>query len=534
MALICAVLICGCPQASDPKPASTNTTAANELTKKLNGITGIPSIKTDSTSIVLPSDFTWSAQPTGIIDPATGAVTMPAAKTTVILTASITKDGITKTKDFTIIVAPNASDLTVEDIASTLRSYTITTALELPKKERSFSIAWDTSKANTLLQADTTNTTAEKAAYTTTQDIAAVTVSLTATVTDTASKTAQKEVTLTILPIDKTEENYGSSEKNEYWFEGSVIQTLSEYTKNGELRKKGFRYILSKVNTTDKTFVASTTHEYTDGEYLPLDEAFNKKVEWMKKVYSLTSSACETLEAKQNPTLEDIKEWVKAVAPSLPNTLTDKQIYNKAWVMDSTSYTDFIALSSTEQSNIIKKNLQNFKNEAQENAGLLSGASWHEIFQKIIENGIKSMQDEIDKQKKEKPYRYTLTKDSSGEYDFTAEAAYVAGKPWYAQFGRYEYLGGGKSLRLFILEKNTTGQHNSVIRINDGVSRDKYRGLFNADGSSFDGEDSGKKLHVEISDNQDGTLSITALTIDGAVVSEFTPPIVCNFSGDRI
>ena len=457
------------------------------------------------------TNISWTSGNTAVIavtnqNSGTYPVTPRSDIVRVTLTAKAEKAGVSDTRAFTVTVYPESYSLeTLEhlkkislpaevdadfDLPTTIDGLPGANIMWMSKNEQAIRIAGGSQKAIVM------------------QDLRAVPVTLIATLNDNG-KTAEKDFTVTVKKI--TEIRYTSTSSYSqhtittvYTFTDNTI--THEYTdkddRTGIERKDGYRAAFSDLNLSDHTFTAYKTHQrFNDGQLVEIgsaeyqrrnDKHIEESVEYHRRYKQLSE--------RSSISLQDIREAFK----DQPLPSDDEGIFNqiKDFLVTGT-YEDFKNLTPQKRTDMIKGQLEKFKQNVISEFGLSTTATWDELIEALRQ----SLKEEEQKEKTlaQTPFKYRYTLQKSGNStEFVTNSLYDSTRAWFKQRGSYSAHLSGSSITYISLDDTSLNYHEQ------GGSK-HYSGKIDSAGMRFEGrlrDDPDKTLTVSITDNKDGTISI--------------------------
>ena len=372
-------------------------------------ITG-PNPTTDYTEIEIP--LTWKAEPEGIID-AWGAVTQPAEKKTVTLTATAKKGNATASRTFTVTVYPKnqtpSLDELLTQIMDTIPAETDKHIPLMGTVATGYTLTWtssDNSVLNTLLYGGSNVN----------RDFVDRKVTLTATLSKGGqSESKQKEVTV------KAQTKFDNCE-----LAGNLL-TMRDYD-----RIVSAVYSV-QIDAGTKKITAAVEKIAYNGTLMTLDAIKQQQlaqIDPMVQYYRSLLSLCD----KPIVTLKELKDAYAKAEPEAA-TASDEVFFN-VFFKDSGSYAEFLNKSAEEQTQIIKEKFLNPMKE--------SVYKWWQIppdtpLEQALAQGKEQQTARINAriENAKKPRTYTYRVEFNRLY---TEALYVSGTPWYQQPGPGAYI----------------------------------------------------------------------------------------------
>lgn len=465
-------------------------------------------------NMVSGTTIAWTSDHPEIIkidESGTVTVTLPAAKTAVVLTATATKEGISESKKFTVTVYPSGGTPTAEDMLSSI-NFTAKKAsageqLPLPLEITGVSgtqITWASDKPQSL----TVETGYSGEQATAHPDLRDITVKLTATL-EYNGQTASKVFEITVERI--TEAPHGSSAT--YTFTDSTITYIHEtidHDGNHHTNGAQWAYTLDKEK---RQITAYKSHLLSDdGRWIAIGSAEDKQLQKDYTEEYLTqeineATALKTLSEKDPVTLRDCGR-----ALGLDSSLTEEELYkelqNRQYIPHGTTYEEFAALPDDQKSTAIKQVIDSSKQMYIKRFNLSSDTDWTRILEAVNkwaqqerDSFEKEFQEWVNESKTPHVYAYSFHPFGGGQYSFETTAVYDRTKKWFEQAGRYSDNSGSYEVAFDLYNLPNAG-----FRYNN----QGYDGTLNGDGTEFKGKNSdGEEITCNITDNKDGTLSVS-------------------------
>lgn len=463
------------------------------------------------TPTVGSTTIAWTSDKPDIIPSSvsgTVTVTLPAAKTAVILTATATKEGISESRKFTVTVHPAGSAPTAQDLLASIdftdKTVSAGAQLTLPSEITGVpgtQITWVSDKPQSL----TIETGYSGEQATAHPDLRNVTVKLTAALTYN-SQTASKAFDVTVERITEAKGLHDSNAT--YTFtDTAIIHTSSNGTHTNGVQ---WAYTLDKEK---RQITAYKSHLLSDdGRWIAIGSAEHKQLSTSFMEKYLTQkinevTALKTLSEKDPVTLRDCGQAL-GLASSLPEEELYKELQNRRYIPHGTTYEEFAALPDDQKSTTIKQVIESFKQQYIKHFDLPSDADWASILnatntdaQQERENFEKEFQAWVSEVKTPYVCAYRFHPAGSGQYSFEATTVYDSTKKWFEQAGQYSN-NSGLSEVAFFLEKLPT--------VSFRCEGQDYRGTLNSEGTEFKGKKSNdEEITCNITDNKDGTLSVS-------------------------
>lgn len=465
-------------------------------------------------NMVSGTTIAWTSDHPEIIkidESGTVTVTLPAAKTAVVLTATATKEGISESKKFTVTVYPAGGTPTAEDMLSSI-NFTAKKAsageqLPLPSEITGVSgtqITWTSDKPQSL----TVETGYSGEQATAHPDLRDITVKLTATL-EYNGQTASKVFEITVERI--TEAPHGSSAT--YTFTDSTITYTQEtIDHDGNHHRNGNRWAYT-LNQENRQITAYKTHQLSnDGRWIAIGSAEHKQQikDSMEKYLTQDINevtALKTLSEKDPVTLRDCGQ-----ALGLDSSLTEEELYEalqgKGYIPHGQKYEDFKDLSDDQKSTAIKGTIDSYKQAYINRFNLSSDADWASILE-VVNKNLQQARDAFEANfqawvsnvKTPYVYDYSFRPFGGGQYSFETTTVHDSTKKWFEQAGWYSDNSGSYEVAF-----NLYNLPNAGFRYNN----QGYNGTLNGDGTEFKGKNSdGEEITCNITDNKDGSLSVS-------------------------
>ena len=467
-------------------------------------------------NMVSGTTITWTSDHPEIIkidESGTVTVTLPAAKTAVVLTATATKEAISESKKFTVTVYPAGGTPTAEDMLSsidfTAKKVSAGEQLTLPSEITGVSgtqITWTSDKPQSLTVG--TGYSGEQA--TAHPDLRDITVKLTATL-EYNGHPASKVFDVTVERITEAKDPYDSSET--YTFSDSTITWTKETIDyDGNHHRNGNRWAYT-LNQENRQITAYKTHQLSnDGRWIAIGSAEHKQQikDSMEKYLTQDINevtALKTLSEKDPVTLRDCGQ-----ALGLDSSLTEEELYEalqgKGYIPHGQKYEDFKDLSDDQKSTAIKGAIDSYKQAYINRFNLSSDADWASILE-VVNKNLQQARDAFEANfqawvsnvKTPYVYDYSFRPFGGGQYSFETTTVHDSTKKWFEQAGWYSDNSGSYEVAF-----NLYNLPNAGFRYNN----QDYDGTLNGDGTEFKGKNSdGKEITCNITDNKDGTISVS-------------------------
>ena len=445
-----------------------------------------PNPATDHISIPL----TWKAEPEGIID-AWGAVTQPAEKKTVTLTATARKGNSTASRTFTVTVYPkNQEPSLTELLTQIMDTIPAETDKHIPLMRTvayGYNITWSSSDTDVLNPAYGNNNV--------NRELVDRKVTLTAELNKggSTSETAQKEVTV------KAQTKFDNCE-----LAGNLL-TMRDYD-----RIVSAVYSV-QIDAGTKKITAAVEKIAYNGTLMTLDAIQQQQLAELDSTlqyYRSLLSLCD----KPIVTLKELKDAFAKVEP-VAATMSDEVFFNAAF-KDSGSYAEFLNKSAEEQTQIIKEKFLNpYKEHLYSEAQIPPNTPLEQALAQWKEQDSARISANMENAKKQRTYTYRVDNYNNRLY---TEAPYVTGTPWYQQHGQYSYYDwASPDIQYISLSSRAKG--NGKYDVSISVQKNgSPQGWFSA--SDYDGSgaitakthDGSKQITVTVTDNGSGKVEVTS------------------------
>ena len=466
-------------------------------------------------NMVSGTTITWTSDHPEIIkidESGTVTVTLPAAKTAVVLTATATKEAISESKKFTVTVYPAGGTPTAEDMLSsidfTAKKVSAGEQLTLPSEITGVSgtqITWTSDKPQSLTVG--TGYSGEQA--TAHPDLRDITVKLTATL-EYNGHPASKVFDVTVERITEAKDPYDSSET--YTFSDSTITWTKETIDyDGNHHRNGNRWAYT-LNQENRQITAYKTHQLSnDGRWIAIGSAEHKQQikDSMEKYLTQDINevtALKTLSEKDPVTLHDCGQ-----ALGLDSSLTEEELYEalqgKGYIPHGQKYEDFKDLSDDQKSTAIKGAIDSYKQAYINRFNLSSDADWASILE-VVNKNLQQARDAFEANfqawvsnvKTPYVYDYSFRPFGGDQYSFETTTVHDSTKKWFEQAGWYSDNSGSYEVAFNLYDLPNAGFL---------YNNQDYNGTLNGDGTEFKGKNSdGEEITCNITDNKDGTISV--------------------------
>ena len=440
---------------------------------------------------------------------------LPTETADVKITVTLTKNGISKSRDFTVKVFKSGDTPTEDDYFNTLTiPTTVSDDFDLPKELKnteSTAITWSTENENIIkIENSGTNQKAVIAF-----DIVERKVKLKAT-----ANGKPKAFEVTVLPVAKIEINNGPNDKKVYEFTQNGI-TIKDFKDNELLGGTLYSYTLDGEN---KKITATLKSVFLreSGKWLTIEEFHNLTLDMNLTGLKNHLESIDSLLSKDPITIADVKKV-------LHGTGTDEEFFNDKLKRHlDMEYSEFILLNSQEQTEKIKEALRKQKDGEAQWLGLYlpPGSSTEDM----LDAYKKLLQQRNAQEKEPHTYTYSIAKNSEGNLHFETKVVYNSSKPWYENRGHWNYNHESSSTETSWIysigaEKTPSGTIGGGLSIEENHNHKSYHGTITGNGSSytFNGSthNTGEQITATITDNKDGTIKVK-VTSGGTAESTLT------------
>lgn len=451
---------------------------------------------------------------------------LPETTTDVKITITLTKNGTSKSRDFTVKVFKSDTTPTEEDYLAALTiPTTVSDDFDLPKElQDNTQIDW-LSKNENIIKIENSGTN-QKAVIA--FDIIERKVKLTATAN---GKTKDFEVT--VLPVAKIEINNinGPNTKQVYEFTQNSI-TIKRF-RDDEL-SKGTLYSYTLDSTNKKITVRLTSVLSPEGTWITIEEYASLMTDMELTYIKNQLKGIDALLSKPTISIAELKEAFKNFFHEDMSGYTDEEFFNKFLKDDlDMEYNEFTDLSAEEQTEKIKAVLTEVKKGIAMRHGLPENASTEDMLAELKKQLQQYAAQMIKEAKEPCTYTYSIVKNSEGNLRFETKVVYNPSKPWYENKGNWNYH-PASSETSWISNIYAWNAHNGTIegglsiQENQGghYNHKRYIGKITGSGPdyTFNGireGNPGEQITATITDNKDGTIKVK-VTSGGTTESTLT------------
>lgn len=443
---------------------------------------------------------------------------LPDETTEVKITITLTKNGTSKSREFTVKVFKSGETPSEQDYLAALDiSTTVSEDFDLPaalKNTENTQITWLTENEK-IIRIENTGTNQKAVVI---PDLIAQKVKLTAKVTTSPEKTKVFEIT--VLPVVKIEEDeYGYKKVYEFTPGKITIKIFKE-----EKLYLGTLYSYTIDNSDPKKITMTNTSRFNmdlSNEWLTIESLYNAEM-LHRFNYSRTKlEKAEKILKKTIVTLQDIKdEFLQDFHFTTPNP-DDATIFS--YVMEEVeqdiTYQNFQTFEDSKKTEILKEFAKIIKQEQIKIHRLPKNASLEEMLVMLRDNLKKEAAQKIKEVKAPCTYIYSISKYWEGKLHFKFRQAYDSSKPWYENDGNWSYHPPFSPHELSWISrvkarKNPDGQIQIFLSMQDASNSTDYEGTITENGSiyTFNGRIHGildGQITATITDNKDGTIKVT-------------------------
>lgn len=535
-----------CPQPAGPGGGNSGTVtpvpktpvekALGELTvSPVQVYNGTDKVDLPTTTSIAGVTITWTAEPAGYINdeessPDFGKIIKrePAAgteKTEVTLTATATKDGETKTKDFTITVHPATVEPDAQALASSLACpSSVSQDFILQKNVDGYptaAITWASADPK-IIKIESGTDIKGIVGY----DLIDRTVKLTATV-NYNSGIGTKDFNVIVEHFANKIKREDSKYVREYEFTGTEL-VITETKKDDNVLQRGTKYTYTDVQTASnatKTAVFQETANYNNGSWKTSQQFLQEVRNTINKMLT----ELEKLKNKSLLTLQDFRQPFSRIFPNKDfNSMSDDEFFDfvKGNIDLACSYEEFTAFSDADKSAKLKDGIERMVPYLRQQ---LLFATMDNTFPAVL-------------------CTYSFERGLDGKLAFAADSHYDSGKPWYEQRDKYVFTDTGSpspnTIRRisFRVGKNGPDTYYADIVIWKTDGSNNLKTYLNGETTPYTPGDTSitatlKKVEDEdpditvtvsnISVSADGTMS-TQVQIDGGTAQPYT----LKFRGD--
>lgn len=456
---------------------------------------------------------------------------LPTETADVKITVTLTKNGISKSRDFTVKVFKSGDTPTEDDYFNTLTiPTTVSDDFDLPKELKnteSTAITWSTENENIIKIENSGTNPKALIAF----DIVERKVKLKATVNG-----KSKKFEVTVLPVVKIEINNGPNDKKVYEFAQNGI-TIKEFQDDKLLRGNLYSYTLDDTN---KQITVRLTSVFSpEGTWITIEEYYSLITDMNITLLKNQLESIDALLSKPTISIAELKEAFKNFPHEDVSGYNEQEFFENVLKKPPYSFTEtyeqFIALSAEEQTEKIKAVLIEEKKERAMSVGLPEDASTEDILAELKKQLQQSFSQEIKEAKEPHTYSYSIVKNSEGNLRFETKVVYNPSKPWYENRGDWSYHPAPSSSETsWISSIDASKLPNGTIKGDLSIEEDQggytnskhYSGTITGSGPdyTFNGSregNSGEQITATITDNLNGTIRIK-VTEGGTAESTLT------------
>lgn len=429
---------------------------ANAVEAALKSLQLPQSVLNTESKITLPAmlgevKVTWASSNTAVIED-NGTVHIPdgTGVTMVTLTATLTKGGASKNKEFTVSVYQKNKTLTATEVLDSVaaaalapsidekidKPQTVTLKQSITTAGKTIAVSYQSvTKYQKHVQLDRDN-----ARCTVSRDIVDIPAELAATLSC-DGETKPLAVPVLIPRIQKFTYNYNKTDKKTVSFDGSVLEVM-EY-RDGKLRE-GSKYLYA-ADAEKRTLTLTRTETYSDGKWLTNDAYKDAYIEELTKSQLGWLKALK--QAYDDPSFENLKKKVNyhRSEPLTDDALIEEIIKRKNIRKHFPGITEtdpakakaqFKALLDSEKRKGIQayaaEEIQNIKDYLK-----LPKDSDFDALIKAVRSDARTYVEEITQGfGPDLACSYTITESNSVQIEI--RALYDEKKPWHKQYGRWK------------------------------------------------------------------------------------------------
>ena len=448
---------------------------------------------------------------------------LPTETADVKITITLTKNGTSKSMDFTVKVFKNGETPSTEDYFDTLTiPTTVSDDFDLPeelKNTESTAITWSTENEHIIKIENSGTNPKALIAF----DIVERKVKLKAT-----ANGKERVFEVKVLPVVKIEINHGPNTKQVYEFTQNSI-TIKNFRDNRLLEGILYSYTLDSAN---KKITVRKTSKYSpeDNKWFTIEEYYTVHMEKQLNMIKNQLESIDALLSNHTISIADTKETFKNFTDKDISEYTDQQVFDEFLKMFlNMEYNEFTALSPQEQTEKIKAVLIGLKKEIAASHDLPEDSSTEDILAEAKKLYQQYAAQQIKKDKEPCTYTYSIVKNSEGNLRFKTEAVHNPSKPWYENRGHWNYHLASPETS-WISSINARKLPNGIIEgglsIEENHTPKNYSGTITGNGPdyTFNGslqEDPSKQITATITDNKDGTIKVK-VTSGGTAESTLT------------
>lgn len=298
---------------------------------------------------------------------------LPTETADVKITVTLTKNGISKSRDFTVKVFKSGAAIVDDDYLAALTiPTTVSDDFDLPKKlQNGTQIDWLSENEN-IIKIENSGTNQKAVVM---PDLVEQKVTLTAT-----ANGKPQEFEITVMPLVKIEIKGGSNDKKVYEFAQNSI-TIKEFQDDKLLRGNLYSYTLDDTN---KQITVRLTSVFSpEGTWITIEEYYSLMTDMNITALKNQLESIDALLSKPTISIAELKEVFKNIFDEDVSGYDDKEFFENVLKKRPFSFTmtyeQFIALSPQEQTEKIKAVLIEEKKEIAMSVGLPENASTEDI-----------------------------------------------------------------------------------------------------------------------------------------------------------
>ena len=454
---------------------------------------------------------------------------LPETTTDVKITITLTKNGTSKSRDFTVKVFKSDATPTEEDyLASLTIPTTVSDDFDLPKElQNGTPITWSSENEHIIkIEGDP-----DKIAVVI-PDLIEKKVKLTA-----RANGKSKVFEVTVLPPTKIEISQGPNRKSVYEFTQNSIN-VQDFRDDKLSEGTLYSYTLDGANKKITTKLISLFLP-EDNKWVTIEEYYSFIIDMEFTYIKNQLKGIDALLSKPSISIADLKKDLKDFFDEDVSGYDDKEFFENVLKKRPFSFTmtyeQFTALSAEEKTNKIKAVLTEVKKEMARSVGLPENASTEDILAEFKKQLQQYFSQQIKEAKEPCTYTYSIRKDLGGNLHFETKVVYNPSKAWYENRGHWNYNHESSSPETSWISSTHASKHPNgtiegglSIQENQGGSytQKNYSGTITGSGPdyTFNGireDNPGEQITATITDNKNGTVRVK-VTEGGTAESTLT------------
>lgn len=445
---------------------------------------------------------------------------LPPKTANVKITVTLTKNGISKSRDFTVKVFKSGDTPSEEDYLAALTiPEKVSDDFPLPKRlQNGTQIDWSSENEHIIKIEGTADIQAVVI-----PDLIKKKVKLKAT-----ANGKERVFEVKVLPVVKIEINdIPTRTKQVYEFTQNSI-TIKEFQDDKPLRGNLYSYTLDDTNK--KITVRLTSITSPEGTWITIEEYYSLMTDMNITYLKNQLESIDALLSKPTISIADTKEVLKNFFHEDMSGYTDEEFFNKFLKDDlGIEYNEFTALSPQEQTEKIKAVLIGLKKEIAKLSGLPEDASTEDILAEAKKLYQQHAAQQIKKDKEPYTYTYSIVKNSEGNLRFETSVVYNPSKAWYENRGNWNYHPASPETSWIsnIDAREIPGEPiEGDLSMQENHTSKHYEGTITGNGPNytFNGRregNPGEQITATITDNKNGTIRVK-VTSGGTAESTLT------------